>query len=626
MLTAETNALTLTVKTGDLATEVFILDGQFQKIVSGIGETFTCSLPPGLYTVKVRAGSEYQEKLLSLVKDETIAFEPLQINSSAPLENSYNTSEFQISNAENHSKKKIPDISLSKGSRVFIFIDNSKNLSESNPGASGNNPGAGLSLRNYDDEVLLDFENAREAQYSENKDSWSCAVEISPGSYCLCLKTANGDQLKQTIVAASGWQTQVFLTLREYGLNTPEVKADLAGSSIFMARIGEGFNSGKPGENADNTGFRITELIRQALMNRRYVLSTDLLSVLFSGKFENPMFGIYAAHLLLLNPDFVFSELKTVVTNLRNLLGKSHPDVEAIALKAGMSEGFVFKTFPMLSKSWDLVIEASVQNPGVVEMESVAAKYSGQFWNCDLWLIWGRETELNRKGVYEQIRNYTTQDNLLNKANLKTEPEFLEMVSGEEIKNEKAEDSITKNIQTDNLLIDKEKISDEQYLTIVQTLGIPRSSVESVIDDSSLSKQEVEPEVNRAVEDEPGESAITINKDDPQKGIWGKKPKRNSREMTAKVKKSVFPNFYTVTITVKSTNDKLPLKGNVIFHLHDTFLNQDPEVAVKNGKAVLKLSAVWGAFTVGAEADGGKTRLELDLAELEDAPKKFREL
>ena len=33
----------------------------------------------------------------------------------------------------------------------------------------------------------------------------------------------------------------------------------------------------------------------------------------------------------------------------------------------------------------------------------------------------------------------------------------------------------------------------------------------------------------------------------------------------------------------------------------------------------------FGPFTVGAEVDGGKTQLELDLANVPDAPSAFRE-
>jgi hypothetical protein len=66
------------------------------------------------------------------------------------------------------------------------------------------------------------------------------------------------------------------------------------------------------------------------------------------------------------------------------------------------------------------------------------------------------------------------------------------------------------------------------------------------------------------------------------------------------------------------------LERNVVFHLHPTFRASVKTVKVRESKATLRLSA-WGAFTVGAIADEGATRLELDLATLPDAPKEFRE-
>lgn len=44
---------------------------------------------------------------------------------------------------------------------------------------------------------------------------------------------------------------------------------------------------------------------------------------------------------------------------------------------------------------------------------------------------------------------------------------------------------------------------------------------------------------------------------------------------------------------------------------------------VVEGAAMIERIA-YGAFTVGAEADGGATRLELDLVDLPDAPELFR--
>ena len=59
------------------------------------------------------------------------------------------------------------------------------------------------------------------------------------------------------------------------------------------------------------------------------------------------------------------------------------------------------------------------------------------------------------------------------------------------------------------------------------------------------------------------------------------------------------------------------------FHLHPSLAPPVVAVKVQDGRAVLNLAA-WGAFTVGALADGGQTTLELDLAEDETFPELFR--
>lgn len=114
--------------------------------------------------------------------------------------------------------------------------------------------------------------------------------------------------------------------------------------------------------------------------------------------------------------------------------------------------------------------------------------------------------------------------------------------------------------------------------------------------------------------------------DDPWKGVFGGNQESNNRRITA----SVVPmtggsDWYKIHLVVESTSPKnSPLKGNVQFFLHDSFHNDRPVVTVRqDGIAELYLKA-WGAFTVGVLADDGKTRLELDLSELPDAPHKFK--
>ena len=114
------------------------------------------------------------------------------------------------------------------------------------------------------------------------------------------------------------------------------------------------------------------------------------------------------------------------------------------------------------------------------------------------------------------------------------------------------------------------------------------------------------------------------NSDDPQKGVWGEQPEANGRRLSAIVTSSPVPTLYRVRLKVESIDSNFPLKGFVTFHLHPTFKNDNPTIAVRNGIAELKLNWVYGAFTVGAEADDGKTKLELDLSQLPGITDEFK--
>ena len=118
-----------------------------------------------------------------------------------------------------------------------------------------------------------------------------------------------------------------------------------------------------------------------------------------------------------------------------------------------------------------------------------------------------------------------------------------------------------------------------------------------------------------------------VNEDDPNKGQFGGRSRSNDRILEATVQAmSDQTDLCKVVLKVSSTDPaKKPLTGSVIFHLHPTFARQQLPVKVnEQGVAVLTLTS-WGAFTVGAVADDGQTRLELDLADVSGAPRKFRE-
>jgi len=84
----------------------------------------------------------------------------------------------------------------------------------------------------------------------------------------------------------------------------------------------------------------------------------------------------------------------------------------------------------------------------------------------------------------------------------------------------------------------------------------------------------------------------------------------------------VRPGWFRIDLAVTGVDRKLV--DPVAFHLHETFAPSVQPINPINDQARLTVLA-WGAFTVGAVADDGKTLLELDLAADATFPKAFRE-
>lgn len=111
--------------------------------------------------------------------------------------------------------------------------------------------------------------------------------------------------------------------------------------------------------------------------------------------------------------------------------------------------------------------------------------------------------------------------------------------------------------------------------------------------------------------------------DDPQKYQWGESAKRNGRTLSATVER-LDKDWFQIDLKVTPARGTRRLTDPVTFHLHDSF--DEPVRVVEPIRGVAKLRLVaYGAFTVGVEADRGRTRLELDLATIERAPRAFRE-
>jgi len=115
--------------------------------------------------------------------------------------------------------------------------------------------------------------------------------------------------------------------------------------------------------------------------------------------------------------------------------------------------------------------------------------------------------------------------------------------------------------------------------------------------------------------------------EDPNKGQFGGKCEANGRKLTATIRPAAGPKSSRcrVTIRVLSTDPNRPLLGDVVLHLHPTFGRWSSyPLQAKDGVAEDTIVS-YGAFTIGAETDNGKTRLELDLMNVRGGTDRFYE-
>jgi hypothetical protein len=382
----------LTVTTSDPQSEIIVLDGRGRLVQRALGPKHTFELERGIYCVKVVTGTESQEKsvVLSETRLEPLVFEQVAFASPAPLAGTSTSHEYHMAAADAESR--VTHVADGAGSSLFFLVrDWTPTSAEGSQHRITGNPAEGLSLYSVNaanERKICDL--AQSGKANSWGDPWAaCTIGLTPGVYELRLELPGGETLHQSFVASPDWQTQSFVFMRAYpSAAGPQWRADLSRTSVLLSRS-KGFS---PNESM----LRTTELARVTLATKGPAepgqtdrrLMPDEVRLMLVGKFENPMLGIYGAHLLLLEGSVDVALLREVVHNLRGMLGNQHPDVEALALRAeGEPPPAPFDQPPMLSRSWSLIVGASVARPALVT-DSLAERTPGRFLGEGSWHIW----------------------------------------------------------------------------------------------------------------------------------------------------------------------------------------------------------------------------------------------
>lgn len=418
--------VTLDVNTADDSAEIFVIDGQFNLVGRGVGPHHGFALTPGIYKVKVIAGAKTHEEHVVLRPGKSVRkeFSHLHFSSAAPLDDTDKTHELHVQASYEHSRK--VHVRAGSGSWIFVCARGWSEKTQTDSGTQGRpHPARGLKLLSESGEMVADLVEGS-AKDLRGKPWAGCNISVEPGVYRLQLEIPSlGRTLEQTVVASPYWQTQIFLLQRDYGQDTPkaarqggsDIRADLSGATVLMSGPGYAlgglpplsqlWSSPPPGFNPGERILRQVELARLALLNQRKIIS-DELRLMLRHKSENPMLGIFGAHLILLERKWAKERpnkeksaeersdkekadedlLQEIVKNLRRLVGHEHPDVEALALYIKEPTDYSFKNPPMLQRSWALICEATADNPELVPENSLLCKVAQSWWSNSFWLTW----------------------------------------------------------------------------------------------------------------------------------------------------------------------------------------------------------------------------------------------
>jgi hypothetical protein len=495
MSASKANSVKLSVQTGDQATEIYVIDGQFQLVGRGLGK-LDISLAPGIYKVKVRAGFVTEEEYVILREGDTPVvkqFSAMTFSSPVPLWNTVKTHEYHVEAAIRECTR--THVSVGQGSWIYVFARDwtpTYRTGRPMPQRGFQHPATGLTLLTEHGSPVADLaqqSTTNATQMLPGQDPWAgCNIQLDPGCYRLSLELPSGDRLEQTLVSSPGWQTQVFLLQRNYGEAPSDQRADLSGSAILLSK--------QLRFDPNSESIRLTELARQGLTNRRQVLPKEVTRQMLWEKYENPILGIYGAHLQLLSNTQGLNTIETVVNNLRRLLGAPHPDVEALALglQSDARTSYVFNIPPMLRRSWSLVLEATVRKPSLVPADSFAAQVAPHLWGDDPWLIWTRpvasardlspassltsESEAESSDYEQVLKTYLLPPTKQSRSRRASIEENKERGTGPVMFDVSAEFAPSDEMLTESL---PSSLDDSQAQRLVGLLGIPRASVENLL-------------------------------------------------------------------------------------------------------------------------------------------------
>ncbi len=214
------------------------------------------------------------------------------------------------------------------------------------------------------------------------------AAELDPGSYVLQWSSEQHGMLERPVLLAPNWITQFFLMVEPQGKMGLPMRPNFADASVQMAP----FEFSYPREKY----FRLSEIARQSLLQGHNIVEREVMNALLHDKFGNPVLGLLAAHLLLLDEKPRLNLLQIVMGNLGAMLGGDFPDMVALRLRldqlekpqSSPSPGMSVSFPPLFKASWDILAQQAAHDDAFFPPGSLCREMADRTVDNGVWLAW----------------------------------------------------------------------------------------------------------------------------------------------------------------------------------------------------------------------------------------------
>ena len=370
------------------AAGVNVTDHRFEVVFTETGELHEREAP-GVYKVRTQIGRDItttSDEVILLDRDTVAGEAAVPLSSPAPIPGSVLTHENHVASFAAAAGRYGVFAPPTAGRGVISVLARYWTVHPQAPTRRAlPHPMAGLRL--YDAEGGLVANLTTDCRIEDRSGPDPVAVweqELAPGPYFLRQTLPDGRAYEGCLTVVADWVTQ--LAVQRTGDDpatdpaTGPATGPAAGPAARIGLITDAALFTRPANAAERPVDQdaVIEAARLALVQGRDPFGEGKgaeLRTLLLRTFDDPVGGIIGAHLLLRAAGPQWSdpgagqEFDAAVAGLRKLVGTSHPDVEALSLRAAdpqVRATAPFRSPPSFAASWSLITDASYRRSGLV--------------------------------------------------------------------------------------------------------------------------------------------------------------------------------------------------------------------------------------------------------------------